>query len=251
MDKKTIFKTDRFDVVEKEGKVGIVPHNLVVAVLPFTRDRRGLPMQLGVLKEYNRVWSKDSVVAITGIAQGEDPDILSSAMRRMRKVSGLDVQEPERWFFLGFMFTHKSVDQEMPCFACDITGMDIPAVDDEEWDDEESDGSRKPEFVLMNVAQAVDVTDCMIPAIFMKVFKYVFKLDGGLDSHTAQTDPEYDEIMDIENVSGAGKSDGVWTVHVKKGSDITSIKSKIKSIVGDSKVKIEELADDNNKKEQE
>jgi hypothetical protein len=123
--------------------------------------------------------------------------------------------------------------------------------DEEDWEDEESDGSKKPEFVLMNVSQAVDVSDCMVPAIFMKVFKYVFKLDGGLDSHITNVDPSYNEIMDVEGVSGAGKSDNEWVIHVKKGSDVTAIKSKIEAIVGDTKVNVQEILDGDNKKEQE
>lgn len=246
--REVLFSTDKFEVINKDGKVGIEPYTLTVAVLPFTRDGRGLPGQLGVLKEYNRIRSRESITAITGKAEGEDPDILTAAQRKLQERSGIDVQEPERWYFLGFMTTHKMINQEIPCFACDITGMSAPEEDTE--DDEDGDASDKPEFILMGVNQALDTTDCFIPAIFMKIFKYIFGFSTGGDVDTSNNtnnmaapvteDPHQKEIMEIEGVVGAGMNDeDEWLIHVKADLDVESIKSKVESIVGDVAVNIE------------
>lgn len=247
--KEILYSAEKFDVVEKDGKVGIQPHTLTVAILPFTRDGRGLPGELGVLKEYNRIRSIEAVTVITGKAEGEDPDILTAAQRKLMERSGIDVQEPERWYFLGFMTTHKMVDQEIPCFACDITGLSAPEPDEEVSDDDDM----KPEFVLMGVNQALESNDCFIPTIFMKVFKYIFGFSSG-DGNSASPvteDPNQKEIMKIEGVVGAGMNDDdEWLIHVKADLDTESIKSKVQAIVGDEvNVNIEVTPESNQEKE--
>lgn len=248
---KVLYSTDKFDVLEKDGKVGIEPNALTVAVLPFTRDGRGLPGQLGVLKEYNRIRSKEAVTVITGKADGEDPDILTAAQRKLMERSGLDVQEPERWYFLGFMTTHKMVNQEIPCFACDITGLSAKDADEdiEDVDPDAADVDSKPEFMLMNVNQALESDDCFIPTIFMKVFKFIFGFSSG-DEDTHKKNPGHDnkknEILNIEGVTGASNIDDEWIIHTKKDTDDIAIKSRVAEIVGDDIIiKIEEIPDEN------
>jgi len=226
--KKVLFSTDRFDVIEKDGRTGIEPKHMSVALLAFVRDVKGLPIQLGIIKEHNKIKSKDTYTVITGRIEGEDPDVLSAAQSKMLEVSGLDVQEPERWFYLGFIQTHKMINQEIPCFACDITGMNLPENDDED-----------------------DIDDCYIPTIFMKMFRYIF--GHGSDTEKEQgaeqqqvVAPTGDsrgvkELADIDGVTGSGKNDdNVWIIHVAAGADQDSISSKVKSVLGDdAKFKIE------------
>jgi len=259
MTKKTevLFSTDKFDVVKKDDKIGIVPLTITVAVLPFTRDAKGLPGQLGVLKEFNYIRSAVSLTVITGKAEGEDPDILTAAQRKMLDRSGLDVQEPERWHFLGFMTTHKMINQEIPCFACDITGMSLPEPD-EDVDPVDEVDDKEPEFVLMSVNQALDTTDCFIPTMFMLIFKFIFgfaaggDIDDNTNTNTSSVveNPMQKKIMDIEGVIGAGKQDDEWMIHVNIGADKESIKSKVFTIVGDdATVNVEETQDANPKSE--
>jgi 8-oxo-dGTP pyrophosphatase MutT (NUDIX family) len=177
MEKKVIHKTDYFDVVEKDGMYGIEPSELCVVVMPFERDQRGLPKTLGVLKEYNPMRDGDySITLITGRADGEDPDVLSTAIRELKEESGFDVQEPDRWFYLGMMTGSKVVMQELPCFAVDITGL----VKGEK----EGDGSKseeKSKFIQMPVKDALNTNDAFVPTLFMKIFKYIFGFDIGKD----------------------------------------------------------------------
>ena len=251
--REVLYTSEKFEVINKDGKVGIEPFTLTVAVLPFTRDGRGLPGQLGVLKEYNRIRSNESITVITGKGEGEDPDILTAAQRKLFERSNIDVQEPERWYFLGFLTTHKMINQEIPCFACDITGLSAPEVDPEEIDPD-ADADDKPEFVLMGVNQALDSTDCFIPAIFMKIFKYIFGFSTGGDqennnmANPVTENPNQKEIMDIEGVVGAGMNDeDEWLIHVKADLDNESIKSKVQAIVGEEVgVNIEVTPESNN-----
>ena len=50
---KILSSTNRFDVIEREGKVGIRSTVESVMILPFINDDQGLPLMLGVLKEKN------------------------------------------------------------------------------------------------------------------------------------------------------------------------------------------------------
>lgn len=260
MDKEILFSTEKFDVIQKGNRVGVEPLYISVATLPFTRDEGGLPLELGVLWEYNEIRSTEGVTVVTGSAEGEDPDVLTAAKRALFDRSGLDVQEDERWFFLGFLTTHKMVKQELPCFAVDISGMEMPTDDEEEDDEEEDDDTklvqdeptREPKFVLMGVNQALDTSDCFVPAIFMKVFKYIFGFGGQEGEEAGKDDPTHQEIMDIEGVLGAGKNGNEWKVHIKADADEASVESKVQAIVGeDAEVVVERTPEQRSEEEQE
>lgn len=241
-----LFSTDRFNVIKVDDKVGIAPLYLSVAILPFVQDNRGLPKQLGVLVEKNPMRSGKNMTVITGKDEGEDPDVLSTAQRRLLDISGLDVQDPDRWHFLGFMTTHKWVSQEIPCFAVDITGLSYNAPEEEENKDGVKDEKDKV-FSIVSVNQALDSDDCFIPAMFMKIFKYIF----GFASEQAEEeqiakggDKLEQEILAIDGIVGAGNSGKEWIIHVKAGSDKEGIKSRVQEIVGDVSIKIEETKED-------
>lgn len=252
MDKEIVYSAKNFDVVKKDDKIGIEPQVLSIAILPFTRDEKGLPKELGVLKEYNHMQSRVVVTVITGKAEGEDPDILTAAQRKMFEVSKMDIQEPERWYYLGVMTTHKMINQEIPCWAVDITDVQAPEIDKNPDPDDEVD-EKAPEFIIMGVNKALDSSDCFIPTIFMKIFKYIFGFSNGTNEEpeeTVKTDPKQKEILKIEGVVGAGKKNNVWTIHIKKGTDKLSIKSKVQQIVGETtSVNVEETDESNLKSE--
>lgn len=178
MEKKVLHKTEHFDVIEIDGMQGIEPSELCVVVMPFERDQRGLPKTLGVLKEYNPLRDGNySITLVTGRAEGEDPDVLATAIRELKEESGFDVQDPERWFYLGMMTASKLVLQELPCFAVDITGLTK--------EEKEGDGSKseeKSKFIQMPVKDALNTNDAFVPTLFMKIFKYIFGFDIGKDN---------------------------------------------------------------------
>lgn len=232
--KKILFTTDRFDVIEKDDKVGIEPNYLSVAILPFVRDVKGLPIKLGVLKEYNKIKSKITNTVITGRVEGEDPDVLSAAQDKIQDVTGLTLQEPERWFFLGFLMTHKMINQDIPCFACDLTGINMDEIETEETEEKKND---KTSFSLVDVNAALDTDDCYIPAIFLKMFRYIF--GHNINTVGDNSDDDSDdakisaELLDIDNVISAGRNEDIWKIIIAKGADKDSIKSKVINVLGD------------------
>lgn len=203
--KKIHHSTPYFDVVQSGSMHGIEPYDVCVVVMPFERDASGLPRNIGVLKEYNPMRRDNySMTLVTGRTEDEDPDLLTTAMRELKEESGYDVSDPDRWCFLGFLTTSKLVDQEHPCFAVDITGI--------EPGEKEGDGTEaesKSEFKIVTVKQALDTDDCYIPALFMKMFKFIFNVNDFTQAGNDEIDVDEikqkldQTVLKIEGVNGS------------------------------------------------
>ena len=86
--------------------------------------------------------------------------------------SGYDVQDSDRWYFLGNAISSKFVDHEQPCFAVDVSDI--------ERGKPQTDGSKQEslsEFVFIPANDVVKCKDVFIPALFLKLFKYVMGKD--------------------------------------------------------------------------
>ena len=73
-----LFSKDNLEFIEREGRIGVKADFSNVVVLPYISDENGLPLLIGVLKEFN-VFREDgySISPITGSAEDEDPDFLA------------------------------------------------------------------------------------------------------------------------------------------------------------------------------
>jgi 8-oxo-dGTP pyrophosphatase MutT (NUDIX family) len=192
MKDEVLYTNKYFDVIDREGMTGITTHKLNVVIMPYVTGEAGLPDKLGVLREMNPFREGGfSITLVTGTAEGDDPDILSTAQRELKEETGYDVTEPDRWTFLGFLTTSKMIEQEHPCFAVNVTGLDVPTKEDAE-----GDGTKKEEeseFMLIPVKEALESNDCFVPALFLKIFRYVFgftmKSDDSKETPTTQNTP--------------------------------------------------------------
>jgi 8-oxo-dGTP pyrophosphatase MutT (NUDIX family) len=170
---KILSSTSRFDVIEREGKVGIRSTVESVMILPFINDDQGLPLMLGVLKEKNPFREGGySISLISGTSEDEDPDFLETAKRELKEESGFDVTDNAKWHFLGTVTASKMVDAEHPCFGVDVTGLDkdIATTDG-------SESEKLSEFIFIPANDVVKAKDVFIPAIFLKLFKFVVGMD--------------------------------------------------------------------------
>ena len=170
---KILSSTNRFDVIEREGKVGIRSTVESVMILPFINDDQGLPLMLGVLKEKNPFREGGySISLISGTSEDEDPDFLETAKRELKEESGFDVTDNSKWHFLGTVTASKMVDAEHPCFGVDVTGLekDIATTDG-------SESEKLSEFIFIPANDVVKAKDVFIPAIFLKLFKFVVGMD--------------------------------------------------------------------------
>jgi hypothetical protein len=90
----------------------------------------------------------------------------------LKEESGYDVQDTNKWYFLGTVTSSKFLDKEYPCFAVDVTG--IPK------EEAKTDGSEEEKFSSFIFIPANDVVkskDVFIPALFLKLFKFVVGMD--------------------------------------------------------------------------
>jgi 8-oxo-dGTP pyrophosphatase MutT (NUDIX family) len=170
---KLLYSTDNFNVIERDGKVGIEILFTNVVIMPFIRDEQGLPLAIGVIKEPNPFREGgNSISLITGTTEDEDPDFYSTAVRELEEESGYKVEDASRWYYLGNVYSSKLVDHEQPCFAVDVTGITRGQATGDGSEDE-----AKQEFVMIPANDVVKVKDVFIPGLFLKLFKYVLGMD--------------------------------------------------------------------------
>ena len=170
---KILFESPNLNVVERDGRVGVVPTFMNVVVIPFVSDEQGLPLAIGILKEPNPFREGGfSVSLITGTSEDDDPDLLSTAKRELEEESGFKADDNSRWYYLGSVTSSKFVDHEQPCFAVDVTGL--------EKGEAKTDGSEDEKQMVFKFIPANDVVkakDIFIPGLFLKLFKYVLGID--------------------------------------------------------------------------
>jgi 8-oxo-dGTP pyrophosphatase MutT (NUDIX family) len=180
---KVLYETEDFQLIGCDSLVGIKPLFTNVVVMPFTSDENGLPLTVGVLKEPNPFREGGSdVTLVTGCTDDEDGDLLSTAKRELYEEAGLNVEDNSRWYYLGSVTSSKFVDHEQPCFAVDVTGIEIetPKTDGSEME-------KNSQFVFMIANDVVKAKDIFIPGLFLKLFKYVL----GVDIQTSSSDFEF------------------------------------------------------------
>lgn len=170
---KILYSSPNFNVVERENNIGICSNTETVILLPFIKDDNGLPLMLGVLKEKNPFREGGySITLITGTSEDEDPDYLQTAKRELKEESGYDIQDNNKWYFLGTVTASKFIDKEYPCFAIDVSDMkrNEPITDG-------SDKELSSTFQFIPANDVVKVKDVFIPSLFLKLFKFVVGMD--------------------------------------------------------------------------
>lgn len=173
MENKILFESPNLNVVERDGRVGVVPTFMNVVVMPFVSDNQGLPLAIGILKEPNPFREGGfSISLITGTSEGADPDLLSTAKRELEEESGFVAEDNSRWYYLGSVTSSKFVDHEQPCFAVDVTGLEKGEAKGDGSEDE-----KQMEFKFIPANDVVKAKDIFIPGLFLKLFKYVLGID--------------------------------------------------------------------------
>lgn len=245
-----LYSTKYFDVVREGSMFGIEPADIAVVVMPFERDMTGLPKNIGILNEYNPMRKGGySKTLVTGRTEDEDPDLLATAMRELKEESGYDVTDPDRWCFLGFMTGSKTVDQEYPCFAVDITDL--------EPGDKLGDGTSaesKSEFRIVTVKEALESDDCYIPTLFMKMFKYIYRVEDWAGKNEDEIDvdvlrQELDKsVLQIPGVNGSlvVNVDNIPTIEYTVSNISTEDRKQIPDEYRGIKISIKEVGQEEN-----
>lgn len=166
-DPKILFQNNYIEVIENKGIVGIKQKNPSVVILPYTTDESGNPKSLGLISEPSSIKDeKITYTIITGSPDDSDVDILSTAKRELKEESGYEVENTEKWDFLGNIQTSKLIVNGNPAFGVDVTGL--------EKGEKSGDGSKKEEnskFSLMPINDAINLDDALISCLFLKIFQ--------------------------------------------------------------------------------
>lgn len=173
MKDKIISSSPGFNVIDRDGYIGIIPKSDSVIILPYISDDSGLPLSIGVLKERNLFREGGfSTTLISGRCDDDDPNFLETAKRELKEESGFSVPDNTKWFFLGTVTASKMVDTEHPCFAVDVTG-----IKKGEATTDGSENEKQSEFLFISSNDVVKTKDVFVPALFFKLFKYVVGMD--------------------------------------------------------------------------
>lgn len=166
-DPKILFQNNYIEVIENKGIVGIKQKNPSVVILPYTTDESGNPKSLGLISEPSSIKDeKITYTIISGSPDDSDVDILSTAKRELKEESGYEIENTEKWDFLGNIQTSKLIVNGNPAFGVDVTGL--------EKGEKSGDGSEKEEnskFSLMPINDAINLDDALISCLFLKIFQ--------------------------------------------------------------------------------
>jgi len=166
-DPKILFQNNYIQVIENKDRVGIKQINPSVMILPYTVDENGNPKSIGLISEPSNIKEERmSQTIITGSPEKSDVDILATAKRELKEESGYDVEDTERWEFLGNIQSSKLVVNGNPAFGVDVTGI---KRGEKSGDGSESEKNSK--FSLVSLNDALNVDDALIACLFLKIFQ--------------------------------------------------------------------------------
>jgi len=164
---KILFQNEYIEVTQNNDRVGIKQKDPSVIILPYTTDEKGNPQKLGLIAEPSPIReTKISYTVITGSPDAKDLDILATAKRELKEEGGYEVNETDKWEYLGNIYTSKMVINGNPAFGVDITGLDGTKP--------EGDGTGLEEnskFKLVPFDEAIGYDDALISCLFIKIFQ--------------------------------------------------------------------------------
>jgi 8-oxo-dGTP pyrophosphatase MutT (NUDIX family) len=169
----TLWDNDWFSVIEKTDKdgasmTGLKPKGGNVVVLPYIIED-GEVIKIGVHHEVNPLWGDGThSTAITGGIEDGESD-LESAKRELEEESGYTVDEDDKWISLGSVKPSKLLDLDQPCFAVDVTGLEIGEA--------KKDGTINEElsnFEMMPIDEILSNTnDTYLPTLYLKLTRHL------------------------------------------------------------------------------
>lgn len=160
-----------FEIVEKDGIYAIKALDSCVIVLPYTLDQDGSIDSVGMVKERNPHQQTGFYIGpVMGTLEKDDRSIIHRAKKELTEETGYNVEELEKWVFLGEMVISKTMPDPIYFYAVDITGKDSSSP--------QGDGSPQEEgieFMKVPLSELAKTKDVILNACFFKLFTSMYK----------------------------------------------------------------------------
>lgn len=164
-----LWKGKWFDVISASyGKATMdgLSINDNVVIMPYIVDDNGMLEKLGVMHECNPLRIPTFYNTLpTGDIDDNDTSPLDAAKRELLEETGYDIQDNERWDYLGNLMTSKVVRCYQPCYSVNITG-----IKPEKRKTDGTDNEQLSLFKLLPVGSALNTNDAYILSCFLKFF---------------------------------------------------------------------------------
>lgn len=172
MKEKVLWENKWFQVVQKEDTNGAMMSGLKpllgnVVVVPYVKEGDKIT-KIGIMNEVNPMWGEGThVTTITGgVEEGEDN--LVAAKRELKEEAGYDVDDSDKWQFICETNVSKLIDASQPCFAVDVTGLEVGEAT--------KDGTVNEE---LSSFELLDIDDAIYKCRDAYIAMVIYKLDNG------------------------------------------------------------------------
>lgn len=160
-----------FDIVDNDGIYAIKAKDSCVVILPYILDSDGSIEMIGVVEEKNPHFEAGTYKGpVMGGLEKGDSSIIQRAKLEMEEETGYNVQDLNRWIFLGQVYASKTMPDPIYCYAVNITDLKGEAP--------KGDGSSQEEgikFHLLPLSEIWSVPDALLYTCFFKLFSSLYK----------------------------------------------------------------------------
>lgn len=162
-----------FKVVEKDGVHAVKHEHGAVAVILYSLDDNLLIDKVGIVTENNPHFQSGSYSSIVlGSLEHDDLSMIIRAQTEVKEETGYDVEDKERWGFLGEIYTSKLFYQPIYAYFANVTGLSNETP--------KGDGSKYEEgisFSMLPLHDALKINDSILQTCFFKLFCKLYKKD--------------------------------------------------------------------------
>jgi 8-oxo-dGTP pyrophosphatase MutT (NUDIX family) len=161
------------EVVSLDGYQAVKTNNSAVAVVVYELDENGLLDKVGLITEKNPHFKNGTFSSLVmGKVESEDTSLFHRARIETLEEAGYEVEDPERWSFLGELYTSKIIVEPLYCYAVDITGISQGKINGDGSDQEKS-----LQFELVALSKIQEVNDSVFLSCVFKLFTNLYKND--------------------------------------------------------------------------
>jgi len=157
---KIIIESELEKVIEQNEHYFVVNKREIICVLPYT-IRNGLLDNIGVIQKINEETEEEIKTLITGYLTKDDYTNLSGANRLLKDIVFLEIQEAERWIYLGELSMNQFSKSSFKIYGVDITGL-------------EATHKEISNFELVELTKVTQSNDILFLSSYIRLFNYFY-----------------------------------------------------------------------------